>query len=304
MNYVILDLEWDSQYSKTHRRFINHIIQIGAVKLDSKFNIVDTFQVTVKSSVSKKLSHRFTDLTGITNDDMNNGIPLINAVLKYDAWVGKNVVTLTWSTSDLYTISDNSDCFLPEGLAFKIEKYMDLQSYVQNKMREKGFEISSQISLINAATLLGISADGLDLHTAKDDCRLSVEVFKRVYDGSIKQYIKNTDKAFFDRLAYKSYYITDIRSDYIDPENLVFKCEKCGKPAKCLTGWRYRNAWFSANFRCTKCKRTFIGRVSFRKNYDSVTVRKKTFDLKAVENKDGKSVQSLPEKMPSLKNRK
>ena len=41
MHYVILDMEWDSAYHKVHKRFVNQILQIGAVKLDENFNIVD-----------------------------------------------------------------------------------------------------------------------------------------------------------------------------------------------------------------------------------------------------------------------
>ena len=49
MNFVILDLEWDSTYYVKEHRFFNQIIQIGAVKLDEKLNIVDTFEQTVRS---------------------------------------------------------------------------------------------------------------------------------------------------------------------------------------------------------------------------------------------------------------
>ena len=48
MRYIILDLEWDSAYSVKHKRFINQILQIGAVKLNESFDITDTFEATVK----------------------------------------------------------------------------------------------------------------------------------------------------------------------------------------------------------------------------------------------------------------
>ena len=44
MNFVILDLEWDSAYFVKEHRFINQIIQIGAVKLNYNLEIVDSFQ--------------------------------------------------------------------------------------------------------------------------------------------------------------------------------------------------------------------------------------------------------------------
>ena len=44
MNYIIFDLEWDSVFYKPEKRFINQILQIGAVRLDGNFNITDTFE--------------------------------------------------------------------------------------------------------------------------------------------------------------------------------------------------------------------------------------------------------------------
>lgn len=76
MIYIILDMEWDGAYCPKISRFINQIIQIGAVKLNENFEIIDTFEKTVRSSFSKKVSGRFTALTGITTDDMRAGIPL------------------------------------------------------------------------------------------------------------------------------------------------------------------------------------------------------------------------------------
>ncbi|MBQ8740603.1 MAG: DNA polymerase III, partial [Clostridia bacterium] len=84
MHYVILDMEWDSAYHKLHKRFVNQILQIGAVKLDENFNIVDIFDVTVKSSICKRVSKRFTELTGITKEMMLEGISLSDAVDRYN----------------------------------------------------------------------------------------------------------------------------------------------------------------------------------------------------------------------------
>ena len=44
MNYIILDLEWDSVYVKHIGGFMNQILQIGAVKLNENFDIIDVFE--------------------------------------------------------------------------------------------------------------------------------------------------------------------------------------------------------------------------------------------------------------------
>ncbi len=299
MNIIILDLEWDSAFSVKNQRFINQIIQIGAVKLDEQCEIVDTFSVTVKSALSKKLTRRFVELTGITSEQMRDGVPLSLAVEMYNKWAGKGTLTMTWSTSDLYTIIENCRYLLTPSTRFRIEKYADLQSYVQNEMRAVGYELKSQISLSNAAELLNISSEGLELHNAKDDCLLSVALLKRFYNTERMQvYIKDAQNPeFFRRLSFKSYTLSNIKDDKIKPEHLVFTCDKCSNTAKCVTGWKYRNGWFSANFRCSECKRMFIGRVSFKKTFDDLIVKKKVIEPKAVEKKDENAVQQLPQKV-------
>ena len=70
MNYIVLDLEWNSAYHKKQGRFVNEIIQIGAVKLDNDFNVIDTFLVYIKSEIVKQLNKRVIELTGITNEQI------------------------------------------------------------------------------------------------------------------------------------------------------------------------------------------------------------------------------------------
>lgn len=280
MNYVILDLEWDSVFYKPQKRFINQILQIGAVKLDSEFNLIDTFEATIKSEISNKVTGRFAKLTGITNEVMRAGIPFSTAVENYNAWVGDNAVTMTWSNSDLYTILENEDTLL-NGLRFKIEKYLDLQVFIQNEMRLKGYEDKNQISLEAAAEKLEIETDGIDFHTAKDDSLVCAFLLKKCYNEErFESLIKDAGSPeFLKRLKFKAYAISKINDKNVDKKHLVFKCPECNKKAKQVTKWKYQNRWFWANFTCS-CGKKFCGRVSFKKTYDDVIVRRNIGEFK------------------------
>lgn len=284
MNYIILDLEWDSAYSVKHKRFINQILQIGAVKLDEEFNTVSTFEETVKSEISKRVTGRFAELTGITTEKMLKGVSFDTAVDRYNAWAGENTVTMTWSDSDLYTIKENEQYLLKEGRKFAIEKYLDLQKFVQGELRLCGYEDKNQISLGGAAELLGIKTDSFELHTARDDSLLSVALLKKCYNGErFSALIRNTaDPEFYKRLRFKAYNISDINDERINKEELRFFCDKCGAKAKRLSKWKYRNRWFSAKFECGKCHRIFCGRITFKKTYDDLLVRKRICEVKPV----------------------
>ncbi|MBQ7726135.1 MAG: hypothetical protein IJT66_03220, partial [Clostridia bacterium] len=96
MNYIILDLEWDSVFYPPQKRFVNQILQIGGVKLDQEFEITDTFEATVHSAVSNRVTGRFARLTGITSEKMRTGLPLEEAVEAYNEWAGTDTVTMTW----------------------------------------------------------------------------------------------------------------------------------------------------------------------------------------------------------------
>ena len=58
MQYVVMDLEWNTAYCKKFGCFFNEIIEIGAVKLNERLEIVDTFKQLVKPKITKKLSGR------------------------------------------------------------------------------------------------------------------------------------------------------------------------------------------------------------------------------------------------------
>ena len=280
MNYIILDLEWDSTFFKAQKRFINQILQIGAVKLNQNFDIVDTFEVTIKSAISNKVTGRFARLTGITNEIMRQGVPFAEAVEAYNNWVGDDAVTMTWSNSDLYTIISNEEDLL-KGKRFRIEKYLDLQKFIQNEMYLRGYTDKNQVSLSLAAEFLKIETDNIDFHTAKDDSLVAAYLLKKCYNAErFTPLIKDaTNPEFFKRLKFKSYSISNLKDEHIDKKYLEFNCPKCSKKAKRVSKWKYSNRWFSANFICD-CGEKFSGRVMFRQTYDELIVKQKICDFK------------------------
>ncbi len=302
MKYIMLDLEWDSAYYPPEKQFINQILQIGAVKLNERLEIIDTFEETIRSDFSKRVTGRFAKLTGITSEIMRNGIPLHEAVKRYNEWAGKDTITMTWSDSDLYSIKRNEEMLLHDQLHFAIERYLDLQKFVQGEMRLTGYTDKNQISLAGAAEYFGIDTEDLVLHTAGDDSRLSVALLKHCYQPErFAALVRDTaDPEFYKRLRFKPYPLSNIKDPLIQKEKLIFQCDRCGQTAVRCNAWKYHNRWFAANFKCPACGRKFNGRVSFIKTYDNVKVRRKICECKpkkrtVVEKQD--DVQSVPEKV-------
>ena len=281
MGYIVLDLEWNSAYYKPQGRFINEIIQIGAVKLSDSFEIVDTFQVYVKSKIVKKLSNRTINLTGITNEQMNSGLTFRDAVSRYNEWAGQGNVTMTWSDSDLYAIVENSRIFLDNSMRFVIDGYLDLQSYIQGELKLIGHPITNQISLANAAEMLGVSTEGFELHNAQDDAYLCAIMLRRTYNKErFEKLVRDTsDSTFYDRLFFRAYCISNINDKRIDKKALRFVCPTCKKSLKSKNKWRFKNNWLRCEMICEKCDVRYRAMASFKQTYDEVIVKRRILPI-------------------------
>lgn len=181
MDYVVVDLEWNNAFDYKTKKGINEIIEIGAVRLNHNLQVVDTFKQLIKPKLSKKLSTRFVDLTGITREEISEyGIPFDRAIADFTRWsAGDDVLFMSWSNSDLYVLVSNYRRFFGTTSVSFIKKYMDVQKYCQNEMKITG---KDQVSLAHCAEMLNISIDDLCLHRALEDCYLEAECFKSVYN--------------------------------------------------------------------------------------------------------------------------
>ena len=56
MYYIILDLEWNTALDKVSGKYVNEIIEVGAVKLNDKLKEVSKFSAFVSSRLTSKLA--------------------------------------------------------------------------------------------------------------------------------------------------------------------------------------------------------------------------------------------------------
>lgn len=279
MNYILLDLEWNSAFSKLHGRYINEIIEIGAVKLDDRLREIDSFKVTVRSRLTKRLSGRFKTLTNISNEEMLGGVSFETGLEMYSDWAKLSDVTMTWSNTDLYVLLENCRLFAGYERIPCIGRYIDIQRFVQNEMKLRGIPMDNQqISLAKAAELLGIDTESMDLHRAESDSRLCCLLLQKTFnqDRLFALSEDTTAPDYYDRLTYKAYVVSDINSPFVDRESMKFCCDRCGGPAKRNEKWIFKNRAFRAPFCCARCGNEFMGSVTFKKLYDSVSVKRST----------------------------
>ena len=115
MHYITLDLEWNQAYAQKalavqrqlSLRLRGEVIQIGAVKLDERMNICGSYQIIVKPKYFKRLHRHVSELTGITQEQMDHGTPLPEAAERFRKWCGKDYAFLTWGPDDVPMLKEN-----------------------------------------------------------------------------------------------------------------------------------------------------------------------------------------------------
>ena len=115
MFYITLDLEWNQAYAQKalavqrqlSSRLRGEVIQIGAVKLDKSLRICGSYQIIVKPRYYKKLHRHVSELTGITQEQMDVGTPLTVAAESFKKWCGEDFAFLTWGPDDIPMLKEN-----------------------------------------------------------------------------------------------------------------------------------------------------------------------------------------------------
>lgn len=273
MQYIIMDLEWNNTYGRRINGFINEVIEIGAVKLNEKFDVVDTFSCFVKSQIGKKLRGSVKRLTNITNEDINSGTQFTQAFAEFRRWLGtENNIILTWGDGDIRVLIDNYKYLNGISTIPFLTCYADLQALFQMVFKTPA---SKQIGLAAAAEMLCLKCDAYASHRALDDSLLSAEIFKNCFDlQQLDRIMKKCDSSFYERLSFKAFAISKLDNPLIDKNELNCICESCKNITKQITEWKYSNQYFKAIFLCDLCNKKYSVGIRFKKYYDRLDIRK------------------------------
>ena len=284
MQYVILDLEFNGTYSRHRHCFVSEIIEFGAVKCDEQLNIIDTFSELVQPQVSKKLNKHVSSLTHLSMEELRQArLSFPQALSRFRKFLG-DAVLLSWGTSDMLVLLENYNYFIGgEGLTF-IKSYANAQDYCEAAMDYH--DKSHQMGLSTCAQKLGIGFEDVSLHRAYNDAELTAACFKKLYDPELfVSFVRTCDERFYRELTFKNYNICDLKDPGVDKKEMFFICEHCGHKALRRSKWKLKNKSFRAVFRCLWCRRDFEGRITFKQNYDSVSISKRAVDLPLPEKK-------------------
>lgn len=234
MYYITLDLEWNQAYAQKamavqrqlSSRLRGEVIQIGAVKMDKNMNICGSYQVVVKPRYYKKLHKHVSELTGITQEQMDMGVPLTEAAERFHSWCGDDFVFLTWGPDDIPMLKEN---FHVNGLDSEwIMRVYDLQQ-IFNRQTDGA---SKQRSLEYAMEHFEIPQN-LPAHDALNDAyftalvaqKLDVPEGVRTYNEQTGEFLESS--VIGDADAGDDGYVTI--GEMLEDETVKYpKCPVCG----------------------------------------------------------------------------
>ena len=265
MYYITLDLEWNQAYAQKalavqkqlRSRLRGEVIQIGAVKLDKNLCPCGSYQIIVKPKYFKKLHRHVAELTGISQDQMDMGVPLTEAAQRFKKWCGKDFVFLTWGPDDIPMLKEN---FNVNGIESSwLDAVYDLQ-LIFNRQTENN---SKQRSLEYAMEYYEIPQH-LPAHDALNDAYFTALVAQKLdVAGGIKSYSEQHGEileasVIGDADAGDDGYVT-VNEMLEDEVNKSPKCPCCKKPAQVLGKTLHsKGQRYSAPIKCSQHGEMFL----------------------------------------------
>ena len=284
MTYVILDLEFNGAYSKKKHRFVNEIIEFGAVKCDEQLNIIDTFSALVNPQISKKLNSHVSRLTHINMSELQECNNTFTHVLsRFIKFLGDSAL-MSWGTGDVLVLMENYLYYCGEDRLPFLSRYVNLQTYCERALDYT--DSAHQMGLSTCAGMIGLPFDSENLHRALTDAELTSLCFQKLYRAELfESCVAECDEDFYKRITFKNFNLSSMHDPGVDRREFYFVCDRCGRRAWRRGKWTVKNKSFRARFRCIRCRRDFEGRLVFKQTYDGVTVIRKLVDLPLPDNK-------------------
>ncbi len=276
MHYIVLDMEWNQPYDSNRIKrkpvaLYGEIIQIGAVKLDENLNELDRFKATVSPKYYKKMNKRISKLTGITDEDLKEGMDFQFAFNQFSGWCGEDFCMLTWGNDDIYMLRDNMIFY---GISFDVmPACYNLQVIFDNQI----VGLNRQISLTSAMALLG--EPEFDAHDALNDAISTAKICKAInLKKGIEEYDKLEVQFTVGTPGIRPLCIIEIKRKY---ENIktginavkqrLFACPECKGKLNTYPFIKQNNTTYISLFKCRENHEYFV-RIRFAKKVDNTFV--------------------------------
>ena len=261
MNIIVMDLEWNqNSLGKKERdsdKPIFEIIEIGAVKLNEEYEIIDEFSQLINPQIYQTM-HRITaDLIHLQMNELRKGKEFSTVIKEFLDWCGEDYIFATWGPLDLLELQRNMKYYKLESLSNGPIKFYDVQKlFSLGTMKDK-----IRKTLEFAIDYFEIEKD-IPFHRAYSDAYYTAKVFKQIVNPDIlKLFSYDTfnipkNKKEEIKVLFPDYYKYisrgfENKSDVMqDREVSSTKCYLCHKNLKKKIRWYSLN---SKNYYSVSC---------------------------------------------------
>lgn len=309
MNYIVMDLEWNqspSGQSGENPRLAFEIIEIGAIKLDEKFNIIDEYDSIIKPRIYRRLQSRIRELLNYDESVLRTGRPFDVVFREFKKWCGDNYIFCTWGPLDLTYLQQNMDFYYLKSFEFPLKFYNIQEIYATLAYNDK----AQMPSLEKAVTELKILIDK-PFHCAKNDAYYTAKIFQKTDHRklsdlySIDYYHYPTCKEEEITLQHTNYseYITRTfqnKKEALNDKNITsYRCHKCNKKLSRKIKWFVNNP--STQICVGKCwtHGLICGKIRFKTTKDG-----NVFVIKTVEKITKKDFEKIKNRQMELRTKR
>ena len=248
MHYIVFDLEWNQADGKHAENGMLpfEIVEIGAVKLNRRMQIIDRFEEVIKPKIYPHMHYMATKIIQIDKETLDNGGDFPAVMERFLKWCGNNYRFCIWGTLDITELQRNMCFYGMEELTTKPMPFLDVQklyslAYEDGKVRRALEYVVDEIGLVKDEPF----------HRADSDAYYTAKVLEYIHKRhkEVEDYISfdlyNVPQDIKDevKVKFKTYskYISREFGDKTEAMNDKMvsstKCPICGKPTKKAIKW-------------------------------------------------------------------
>lgn len=260
MNYVVFDLEWNqgNQAQQTeHADIPFEVIEIGAVKLNDKYVMINEFSRLIKPEIYREMHQYTSKLIHLQMEELERGRPFAEVMKDFLEWCGtEEYLFCSWGSLDLTELQRNMRYHNMTPLSDRPIPYLDVQKLF-SLVYEDG---KSRRSLETAVDMVQLEKD-IPFHRAFSDAYYTAklltgiaeqkhEVLRRISFDTFhppKTRAEEVKVQFDTYMKYISREFDSKAEAFADREVSSSKCYLCHK------NLRKKIRWFSPNSKHYYC---------------------------------------------------
>lgn len=304
-----MDLEWNqssSGASGENPKLPFEIIEIGAAKLDSKFNIIDTYGSIVKPRVYRCLHSKIRELLNYDETLLRTGRPFDVVFREFKKWCGEDYIFCTWGPLDLTYLQQNMDFYYLKKMEFPLRFYNLQEIYAINFYNDR----KQMPSLEKAVTELKIEIDK-PFHCAENDAYYTAKVFQNMnhkhlsdmYSIDYYHYPTCLEEEITSEHQNYTEYITrtfqNKKAALSDKNVIAMRCHKCNRKIAKKIKWFVNNP--TTQICVGKCwtHGLMCGKIRFKTTKDG-----NVFVIKTIEKISKKEFERIRNRQNDLRNKR